>query len=134
MRLIVRNDGTASDILFQTSDTTWEAYNPWGGYNLYFGPSSTHSDRAYAVSYNRPIVTSASGGVGPQDFLFGEEYAAIYWLEQNGYNVSYISRLDAATHAGLLLNNKAYIYVRPDEYWSQSPFSHVNAPRYPGLN
>ena len=36
---IVRNDGTASDILFQTSDTTWEAYNPWGGYNLYQGPS-----------------------------------------------------------------------------------------------
>ena len=36
---IVRNDGTTSDILFQTSDTTWEAYNPWGGYNLYQGPS-----------------------------------------------------------------------------------------------
>ena len=35
---IVRNDGTTSDILFQTSDTTWEAYNPWGGYNLYQGP------------------------------------------------------------------------------------------------
>ena len=24
--------------MFQTSDTTWEAYNPWGGYNLYQGP------------------------------------------------------------------------------------------------
>ena len=32
---IVRNDGTTSDIVFQTSDTTWQAYNPWGGYNLY---------------------------------------------------------------------------------------------------
>ena len=37
---------------------------------------------------------------GPQDFLFGEEYAAIYWLEQNGYNVSYISGIDAATNPG----------------------------------
>src|SRR5262249_25486236 len=131
---IVRNDGTASDILFQTSDTTWEAYNPWGGYDLYFGPSGTHSDRAYAVSYNRPIVTSASGGVGPQDFLFGEEYAAIYWLEQNGYNVSYISGIDAATNAGLLLNTKAYIDVGHDEYWSQSQFANVKAARDAGIN
>jgi N,N-dimethylformamidase beta subunit-like, C-terminal len=46
---VIRNDGTTSDILFQTSDTTWEAYNPWGGYNLYQGPSGTNNDRAYAV-------------------------------------------------------------------------------------
>ena len=32
---IVRDDENPSDITFQTSDTTWEAYNPWGGYNLY---------------------------------------------------------------------------------------------------
>ena len=25
------------------SDTTWEAYNPWGGYNLYQGPSGSNS-------------------------------------------------------------------------------------------
>jgi hypothetical protein len=104
---IVRNDGTASDILFQTSDTTWEAYNSWGGYNLYQGPSGTKSDRAYAVSYDRPIDMNSTALLGgPQDFLFGEEYAAIYWLEQNGYNVSYISGIDAATNAGLLRNTK----------------------------
>src|SRR5262249_46915767 len=133
---IVRNDGTASDILFQTSDTTWEAYNPWGGYNLYYGPSGTNSDRAYAVSYNRPItmVAAATNGIGSQDFLFGEEYAAIYWLEQNGYNVSYISGIDAATNAGLLLNTKAYIDVGHDEYWSQSPFPNLKPPRDAGIN
>ena len=61
---IVRNDGTTSDILFQTSDTTWEAYNPWGGYNLYQGPSGTNSDRAYAVSYNRPIAMNSTAQRG----------------------------------------------------------------------
>src|SRR6516225_1628336 len=132
---IVRNDGTASDILFQTSDTTWEAYNPWGGYDLYFGPSGTRSDRAYAVSYNRPIaMNSTVNGVGPQDFLFGEEYAAIYWLEQNGYNVSYISGIDAATNAGLLRNTKAYIDVGHDEYWSQSQFANVKAAADAGID
>ncbi|MDB5609049.1 MAG: cadherin-like/VCBS repeat-containing protein [Bradyrhizobium sp.] len=132
---IVRNDGTASDVLFQTSDTTWEAYNPWGGYNLYQGPSATNSDRAYAVSYNRPIdMNSTANEAGPQDFLFGEEYAGIYWLEQNGYDVSYISGIDAATNAGLLLNTKAYVDIGHDEYWSQSQYANVKAAGAAGVN
>ncbi|WP_247821498.1 DUF4082 domain-containing protein [Bradyrhizobium sp. 187] len=132
---IVRNDGSASDILFQTSDMTWEAYNPWGGYNLYQGPSGTNNDRAYAVSYNRPLaINSNSNLAGPQDFLFGEEYAAIYWLERNGYDVSYISGIDSATTAGLLLNTNAYMDAGHDEYWSQSQFANVTAARDAGVD
>src|SRR4051812_18728482 len=53
---IVRDDGTKHDIVFQTSDTTWHAYNGWGGYSLYGGTVTTNRDgRAYKVSYNRPI-------------------------------------------------------------------------------
>ncbi|SPP93895.1 DUF4082 domain-containing protein [Bradyrhizobium vignae] len=131
---IVRNDSTTSDILFQTSDTTWEAYNPWGGYNLYAGPNG-RSDRAYAVSYNRPIaMNSTAQFAGPQDFLFGEEYAAIYWLEQNGYDLNYISGIDAASNAPLLRNTKVYIDVGHDEYWSQSQFANVKAAAGAGVN
>src|SRR2546421_7413751 len=32
---IVRNDSSHSDIAFQTSDETWEAYNTYGGNSLY---------------------------------------------------------------------------------------------------
>src|SRR5207249_11871533 len=32
---VVRDDEGASDLLFQTSDTTWQAYKTWGGYSLY---------------------------------------------------------------------------------------------------
>ena len=32
---IVRDDSSHSDVIFQTSDETWQAYNPWGGANLY---------------------------------------------------------------------------------------------------
>ncbi len=132
---IVRNDGTTSDILFQTSDTTWEAYNPWGGYNLYQGPSGTNSDRAYEVSYNRPIAMNVNSNLAqPPDFLFGEEYAAIYWMERNGYNLNYISGIDAATNAGLLLNSKSYVDVGHDEYWSQSQFANVKAAADAGVN
>ena len=34
---VVRNDGGSSGVLFQTSDTTWQAYNQYGGNSLYVG-------------------------------------------------------------------------------------------------
>ena len=36
---IVRDDDGRSDLLFQTSDTTWQAYNRYGGNSLYAGSS-----------------------------------------------------------------------------------------------
>src|SRR5258706_314005 len=32
---VVRDDDNHSDLLFQTSDSTWQAYNAWGGNSLY---------------------------------------------------------------------------------------------------
>ncbi len=34
---IVRDDSSTSDIVFQTADETWQAYNGWGGANFYGG-------------------------------------------------------------------------------------------------
>ena len=34
---IVRDDASTSEILFQTADTTWQAYNNYGGNSLYLG-------------------------------------------------------------------------------------------------
>lgn len=34
---VVRDDASQSKILFQTSDSTWQAYNRYGGTSLYFG-------------------------------------------------------------------------------------------------
>ena len=34
---VVRDDDSHSDLLFQTSDTTWQAYNGYGGNSLYTG-------------------------------------------------------------------------------------------------
>ena len=87
---IVRNDGTTSDIVFQTSDTTWEAYNPWGGYNLYQGPSG-RSDRAYAVSYNRPIAmnstanSAAASGFPVWRGICSDLLAGAEWLQRQLY-------------------------------------------------
>ena len=136
---IVRDDSSTSDIVFQTSDTTWQAYNGWGGANFYGGngpATGQGAGRAYAVSYNRPIATRGGVGTfaGPQDYLFGAEYSAIYWLEQNGYDVSYMSGVDADRYGSLLLNHNLYLDVGHDEYWSGQQRANVQAARDAGVN
>ncbi|MBP1807042.1 N,N-dimethylformamidase beta subunit family domain-containing protein [Rubellimicrobium aerolatum] len=152
---VVRNDGVAADVVLQTSDTTWQAYNGWAGNNgdvganLYGDPSDrvVHPviptagpnalDRAYAVSYNRPFITrdGTSTLAGPQDYLFGADYAAISWLEENGYDVSYISGVDTdRLGADYLTKYKAFISVGHDEYWSGGQRENVEAARDAGVN
>ncbi|WP_310390326.1 N,N-dimethylformamidase beta subunit family domain-containing protein, partial [Rhizobium sp. 1399] len=136
---IVRDDDSHSDIVFQTADQTWQAYNGWGGANFYGGngpATGQGAGRAYAVSYNRPIATRGGVGTfaGPQDYLFGAEYAGIYWLEQNGYDVSYLSGVDVDRYGSLLLNHQTYIDAGHDEYWSGQQRTNVEAARDAGVN
>ncbi|AWN46780.1 Mo-co oxidoreductase dimerization domain protein [Methylobacterium terrae] len=135
---IVRDDSSRSDIIFQTADQTWQAYNPWGGANFYGGngPATGQGQgRAYAVSYNRPITTRGGTlAAGPQDYIYGAEFPAIMWLEQNGYDVSYMSGVDADRYGSLLLNHKMYLDVGHDEYWSGRQRDNVEAARDAGVN
>jgi hypothetical protein len=145
---IVRDDGNPHDIVFQTSDTTWHAYNGWGGYSLYGGGATASSDgRGYKVSYNRPIATRDGVGTyaGPQDFLFGEEIAAIHWLEANGYDVCYMAGFDTdrldGSGKGLQFKNaqgslirKVFLSVGHDEYWSGNQRANVEAVRAAGVH
>ncbi|WP_436641635.1 DUF4082 domain-containing protein [Microbaculum sp. FT89] len=132
---VVRDDGAATDIVFQTSDTTWQAYNAWGGASLYENQLQGGTDsRAYAVSYNRPYKINTSVYGGPWDYIFTGEYAAIRWLERNGYDVSYISGVDVARSGNLLLDHKVFLSVGHDEYWSAEQRANVEAARDAGVN
>ena len=139
---IVRDNSSTSDIVFQTDDETWQAYNGWGGNNVYGGDGPGYAGAAYAVSYNRPITTrdgsagSTGGGEAgtPNDMVLSAEFPAIYWLEENGYDVSYISGIDAATNGALLLNHKVYMDVGHDEYWTDSQRANVQAAADAGVN
>ena len=61
--LVVRDDQRPSDLLYGVPDTTYQAYNDWGGRSLY-AFNSTPDPQATKVSYNRPYQrrtpTSAS--------------------------------------------------------------------------
>src|SRR4029077_19639207 len=85
----VRNDSSTSDILFRTADTTWEAYNDYGGNNLYYGTAPSSNGRAYKVSYNRPFNDrSETAGYGTSNYLFYGEYPMVRWLEEKLANVA----------------------------------------------
>ena len=126
---IVRSDGSRSDVLFQTSDPTWQAYNTYGGSDFYQGAAN---GRAYKISYNRPVVTR--GDSAGRDFYFSNEYPLVRFLEKNGYDVSYISGLDTDRNGGQLLNHKVFLSVGHDEYWSAPQRASMEAARDAGVN
>jgi Domain of unknown function (DUF4082)/Bacterial Ig-like domain/Bacterial Ig domain len=128
---VVRNDGGDSDLLFQTSDTTWQAYNRYGGNSLYEGGPGTDPDRAFKVSYNRPLTTR---GTTPEDAPFSAEYPMVRWLERNGYDVSYFSGVDTDRRGAEILRHKAFLSVGHDEYWSAQQRANVEAAREAGVD
>src|SRR4051812_23503303 len=58
----------------------------------------------------------------------------VRWLEANGYDVSYISGVDAAKSGNLLLNHKIFLSVGHDEYWDSTQPANVEAARAAGVN
>ena len=125
---IVRDDDGNSDLLMQTSDTTWQAYNQYGGNSLYTGQPA---GRAYKVSYNRPITTR---GTNIEDGVFNAEYPIVRWLERNGYDVSYFTGVDSARSGAEIKEHKAFLSVGHDEYWSKTQRLNVEAARDAGVN
>ncbi|MEQ1638863.1 MAG: N,N-dimethylformamidase beta subunit family domain-containing protein, partial [Methylococcales bacterium] len=132
---IVRDDVSTSEILFQTADTTWQAYNTSGGNiavnNSFYGGTGpgtgSGSGRAYKVSYNRPFNTrSVDNG---QDWVFNAEYPMVRWLEANGYDVSYFTGVDSDRFGSLIKNHKLFLSNAHDEYWSDQQRSNVEAAR-----
>jgi len=125
---VVRDDDGHSDLLFQTSDTTWQAYNKYGGNSLYAG---SPAGRAFKVSYNRPFDTRNHDA---QSFVFSAEHPMVRWLERNGYDVSYSTGVDSDRSGAELLEHKVFLSVGHDEYWSGQQRANVEAARDAGVH
>ena len=136
---IVRDDRPA-DILLQCSDNTWNAYNAWPShYSVYTNPKGTSGPWA-DVSFDRPYgryaqhtsVVNDPLSIGSGEFL-SFEYPLAYFLEQHGYDVSYVSNSDMLT-PDRGLKCKAFISVGHDEYWDRRQFDSVMAMRDAGVS
>jgi Domain of unknown function (DUF4082)/Fibronectin type III domain/Bacterial Ig domain len=136
---IVRNDAGHSNILYQTSDETWEAYNDYGGNSLYSctidcpaGNPEAYKGAA-AVSYNRPFDGTLATDTGFSDPFYAE-YQLIYWMEENGYDVSYTDEANVDSNGALLKNHKIFISSAHDEYWSPGQRANVAAAAAAGVS
>jgi methionine-rich copper-binding protein CopC len=138
MLFVVRDDASTSDILYHTSDATWEAYNEWGGNSLYLGTGpggGVQPGRAYAVSYNRPVTDEGVvGGYGQTNYFWYAEYPLVRFMEENGYDVTYSTDLDLDRYGSLLLNHKIIITGGHDEYVSANMRANMQAAINAGVN
>ena len=83
--------------MVQTSDTTWQAYNQYGGGSLYCGGPVSNAGTVYRLRRPRDQgelqpARSTRARTIPQSFLFNAEYPMVRFLEANGYDVKYIGR------------------------------------------
>jgi hypothetical protein len=112
-----------------TSDTTYEAYNDWGGYSLYRAYASPEIDnRGVKVSFDRPYTQENGSG-----YVLNFEADAIRWLERQGYSLSYISSVDLHENPAQLLQHHAYLSLGHDEYWTKEMRDGVEHARNHGI-
>jgi hypothetical protein len=131
---IVRDD-RRSDFLFECSDTTWAAYNRWPDlWSLYDDGTPPHNwyvGPGVAVSFDRPYgkyrqILDAPLSQGSGEFLLWE-FPLCYWMEEQGYDVSYVSNLDTHADPRCFLRARAFLSVAHDEYWSLAMFENAKA-------
>ncbi|MGH9659608.1 MAG: N,N-dimethylformamidase beta subunit family domain-containing protein [Bryobacteraceae bacterium] len=121
---LVRDDRPA-DILFQSSDNTWQAYNRWpDSFSLYTDPRGSLVG-GVDVSFDRPYgkypqIFENPQSVGSGEFLLWE-YPLCYWLEKHGYDVTYCSNVDLLQP----IHTRVFLSVGHDEYWDLRQYETV---------
>ena len=139
---IVR-DNRKADLIFQCSDLTWQSYNRWPAWrSLYdFRGNRWHTSPGDEVGFDRPYATYYNGlpadfapiSNGSGEFLLWE-FPLAFWLEKEGYDVTYISNLDTHADPKGLLRAKGFLSVGHDEYWTQEMYDNVSRARDEGVN
>jgi hypothetical protein len=102
--------GTHSNTLLVLNTNTWQAYNDYGGKNLY--PSSS-PNRSYKVSFQRP----SNHGWGAYNF-FKHEMLYVDWSYNKNRKLEFATDYDLHADPTLLQKYKVVIFVGHAEYWS----------------
>jgi hypothetical protein len=132
--LVVRDDSRKPKVVYGVGFATFQAYNNYGGKSLYDFNSTgsvtvAGTPRAVKVSYDRPFEQPRSG---LRDWYTRTEYATVYWLEQQGYDVGYVADLDVGTTPSQIQGIEAYISPAHDEYVSAQRRNAMTAARDAG--
>jgi hypothetical protein len=126
--LTVRSASTAGKVVLKNGVATWQAYNTWGGYDLYNGPAGGYDSRSLAVSLDRPYDQEGA-------YLFMVyERKLINLAERMGLPLAYLTSMDIASDARALDGASALVSPGHDEYWSPPERANVTAARNAGVN
>jgi hypothetical protein len=106
----VRSPSTAGRVVLVAPVMDWEAYNNWGGYDLYQAPPG--HERSWAVSFDRPYPGK---GAGP--LLYNVIGTAVL-AERLGVPLAFETDVDVAADPHLLDGARGYVSLGHDEYWS----------------
>lgn len=126
--LVVRDDESNAALLVQSSVTTWQAYNAWGGANHYTGAGGLSSTRGRVLSFDRPY-----GGNGSGEF-FGREFEFVYFAERLGLDVTYWTDIDLHERPELARRHRAIVSLGHDEYYSTRMRGGLEQARDRGVN
>src|SRR6185295_5652910 len=112
---VVRDDARESAMIFQSSVTTFAAYNNWGGKSLYAFNSANAPARK--VSFDRQYAMNPYGvrldGAG--DFLRRWEYNAVRFLEREAFDLTYLTDVDTHERSDALERHRIVLSVGHDE-------------------
>ncbi|MCJ1676479.1 hypothetical protein MTF65_03760 [Streptomyces sp. APSN-46.1] len=125
----VRSPSATGRTVVVNSVATWQAYNRWGGTDLYKGTNGKKASRALQVTFDRPY----GGGQGAGQFLVYEA-PVIALAERMGLPLAYATGVDVAGDPALLCGAAAMVSLGHDEYWSPEQRRHVGAARDAGTN
>jgi hypothetical protein len=126
----VRSASTAGKVVLKNSTATWQAYNTWGGYDLYNGPggAADFNNRSLVVSLDRPLDVDGA-------FMFlAHDRPVIELAERMGLPLAYVTSMETATEPHLLDGASAFFSLGHDEYWTPEERAHVTAARNAGVN
>ncbi|TMK56776.1 MAG: PKD domain-containing protein [Actinobacteria bacterium] len=135
---VVRDDSATvkSKILVVLPTADYAAYNSWGGKNLYYDRvggdtvQASGTGRAVKVSFDRPMFD----GNEDRDRIFGPEMETIYWLEKEGYDVSYSDDVAVHQNPASLKEHSIVIVPGHSEYWSEEELKGFKAARDAGVD
>jgi N,N-dimethylformamidase beta subunit-like protein len=126
--LVVRSAEGAGKTVIVHAPETWQAYNLWGGYDLYQGEDGSYGTRSLQVSFNRPYE-----GNGASRFMIYER-AFVVLAEQTGIPLAHTTGPDLERDQAVLQGAVAVYTLGHDEYWTPRRRAAITGARDVGVN
>ena len=131
--LVVRDDAGPHALTVIEPTLTWQAYNKWGGANLYQYPAAdgrvSGDAQADVVTLDRPFVSLTAGNQ-----LLQQDLGLIQLGERDGLDVDYIADEDLESASAPVMQTHALVMSRHDEYWSAGMRATANKMVLDGVN